>query len=156
MTISLFTCTSENKRINKSNYLSNKHQLTGSFRNDSSVINPIIRVEKTNPASQNYNYMYIPDFNRWYYINDIVQVRTQIWEIHGHVDVLYTWGGDIRKNLAVIDRSEQFDKANMYLDDGAFIMDSHKYVRVIPYPQGFTDTGENILICAGGNTNASD
>lgn len=155
MVISLFVCTAENRRINKSAYLSNKHQLAGSFRNDSSVINPIIRIEKTNPAIQNYNYMYIGDFNRWYYINDIIQIRTNLWEIHAHVDVLYTWGGDIKGNLAVIDRSEQFDNANMYLDDGAFIMDSRKYNYVASFPNGFNDTGSNILICAGGIGNAS-
>ena len=124
--------------------------MEGTLRNDSSVIDPIITVQKTNPAIQNYNYMYIPEFGRWYYINEIIAVTNKFWEIHAHVDVLYTWGADIRSSKCVIDKTANSSDANLYLDDGSFVMDSHKYNTVVPFSDGFSSDGSYILICAGG------
>lgn len=150
MRIVLYTCTAENNRVNKEAYISNAFQLEGTFRDESSVIDPVIRIEKTNPAAYNYNYMYIAAFGRFYYINNIIHIREKIWEIHAHVDVLYTWGASIRASEVVIDKTSSFDDANLYLDDGSFVMDSRKYNTVTSFPNGFNDAGQYILICAGG------
>ena len=150
MQISLYQCTAEVNRVDKTDYISSAFNMIGTLRDGSSVINPIIRVEKTNPAIMNYNYMYIPEFGRWYFIDDISTVLNNIWEIKAHVDVLYTWGADIRLSRAIIEKTAEPSKANIYLDDGSFVMDSHKYHTVIPFPYGFDAQGSNILICAGG------
>ena len=124
--------------------------MEGSLRSESSVIDPVIVVEKTNPAIQNYNYMYIEEFGRWYFITDIISKTTNMWEIHAHVDVLYTWGADIKKSKCVIDKTASQSDANLYLDDGSFVMDSHKYNIAIPFATGFDTSGSYVLICAGG------
>ena len=151
MQISLFTCTAERNRVNKSNYISNRFNLNGTLRSESSVIDPIILVEKSNPVSSYYNYMYIDEFKRWYFINDIISVRKNIWEIHAHVDVLYTWGADIGNMEAVIDRCENYNDANLYYDDGSFVLDSRNNIEIKEFPGGFNENGSYILICAGGN-----
>lgn len=150
MQISLFTCTAENHRVDKTDYISNRFVIDGAFRNDSSIIDPVILIEKTNPAEFYYNYMYIPDFKRWYYINDYITVRTKLWELHAHVDVLYTWRAEIKQMSAVIDKAENPANGNLYMDDGSFILDSRKYNSVLPFPRGLKTNGSNILICAGG------
>lgn len=150
MEINLFTCTAENFRVNKGPYISNRFPLNGVLRNESSVIDPIILVEKTNPAKQNYNYMYIAEFNRYYYINDIISIREGLWEIHAHVDVLYTWGADLGQMECVIEKAEDANNANLYYDDGAFILDSRANVEIKEFPTGFNENGSYILICAGG------
>ena len=150
MIIRLFKCTAENNRVDKTNFISNAFNMMGALKDKSSVIDPVIIIEKTNPALYNYNYMYIEDFGRWYYINNIVAVTNKLWEIHAHVDVLYTWGADIRKAKCIIDKTSSLGNANLYLDDGSFVMDSHKYNTVIPFPSGLSETGKYILICAGG------
>lgn len=150
MEINLFTCNAENERVDKTNFISNRFVMNGTLRDESSVIDPVIVIEKTNPAKYNYNYMYIPEFGRWYYINDIISIRNKLWEIHAHVDVLYTWGADIKNMESVADKLEDFYNANMYYDDGSFIMDCRRDIQVKEFPNGLNETGQYILICAGG------
>ena len=150
MEINLFTCNAENERVDKTNFISNRFVMNGTLRDESSVIDPVIVIEKTNPAKYNYNYMYIPEFGRWYYINDIISIRNKLWEIHAHVDVLYTWGADIKNMEGVADKLEDFYNANMYYDDGSFIMDCRRDIQVREFPNGLNETGQYILICAGG------
>lgn len=150
MTIELFTCSSEKHRINKRAYISNRFTLQGTLKENTSVTNPKIMVEKTNPVLYNYNYMYIAEFDRWYFITDIVNVYDKMWIIEGHVDVLYSFSGDIYKTKAVIDKAENGAHANVYMNDGSFVMDSRKFNQVIPFPNGLSENGQFILICAGG------
>lgn len=150
MQISLFTCTAENERVDKTDFIENRFVMDGSFRNECNIIDPIILIEKTNPNEFFYNYMYIPNFERWYYITDFKSVRTNIWEIHAHVDVLYTWRAAINKTRAIIDKTADGALANLYMDDGSFVMDSRKYNTVIPFSTGLSTDGTFILICAGG------
>lgn len=150
MQINLFTCTAENNRVDKTNYLSNRFVLGGTFRNESSIQDPVILVEKTNPAEFHYNYMYIDEFKRWYYINDFITVRNHLWEIHAHVDVLYTWRAEIEQMECVIDKSEEEGKSNLYLDDGSFVTECRNNIDTIEFPYGLNENGSYILICAGG------
>jgi hypothetical protein len=73
-----------------------------------------------------------------------------LWEIHGHVDVLYTWGADIKNMEGVADKLEGIDQANVYFDDGSFVMDCRNDIQVKEFPNGLDETGSYILICAGG------
>ena len=150
MQISLFTCTAENHRVNKGPYINNRFSMDGALRNESSVIDPIIVIEKTNPAKIHYNYMYIDEFQRWYYINDIISIRDNVWEIHAHVDVLYTWYADIGNMECIIDKTEDYNNANFYYDDGSFVKDCRSNVELKEFANGFNENGEFILICAGG------
>ena len=151
MQISLFTCSAERNRVDKSNFISNRFAIDGTLRSESSIIDPVILIEKTNPAANMYNYMYIADFKRYYFINDIVSVRNKIWEIHAHVDVLYTWGASIKNMECIIDKTENYNDANLYFDDGSFVLDSRNNIEIKEFQNGFNENGSYILICAGGN-----
>lgn len=150
MQINLFRCRAENERVDKTNYISDRFVMEGTLRGQSSVIDPVITIEKTNPTKLDYNYMYIDEFKRWYYINDIISIRNDLWEIHAHVDVLFTWRADIANMEAVADKMENFSDANVYFDDGSFIMDSRNDIQVKEFPNGLNENGSYILICAGG------
>lgn len=150
MEINLFTCTAPNEVVDKSSYISNRFLLEGSFRQSSSVIDPVIIIEKTNPAIFHYNYMYIPQFARYYYINNIETIRTNLWQISAHVDVLYTWRADLQNMQCVIDKTADYSSANLYMDDGSFILDARRYNQLFPFSTGLSNDGEFILICAGG------
>lgn len=150
MDIKLFTCTAENERVDKTDYITNELPISGTLKGSTSVIDPIFIIENENPAIQHYNYMYIPEFQRYYYINNITSIRTNLWEIEAHVDVLYTWRASIKQMKAVIDKTENALDANLYIDDGGFVMDTRKYNKVIPFSTGLDLNGEYILICAGG------
>ena len=151
MQISLFNCTAEKNRVNKSDYISNRFPLNGVLKRNTSCVNPVIEIEKpTNPITYNYNYMYIDEFKRYYYITDIVNVSANRWEIHAHCDVLFSFMDDIKHTQAIIEKSENESNANVYMNDGSFVMDSRKYDEIKNFPNGFNDNGSYILICAGG------
>lgn len=150
MQINLFTCTAERNRVNKTEYISNRFVLEGSLREATSAINIEILIEKTNPLAYNYNYMYIEEFGRYYYINDIKSFRNKLWIISATVDVLMSFSTDILSATAIIDKAQSENISNLYLDDGSFVMDSRKYNNVIEFPSGLNENGSYILICAGG------
>lgn len=155
MELNLFICTAERNRVDKTDFIGSRFVMNGTLRENCSVIEPIITVEKTNPAEFLYNYMYIPDFKRWYFITDFVSIRNNLWEIHSKVDSLYTWRTDIKQTKAVIDRTESNNYANPYMDDGSYVLDSRKYNTILPFSQGLSENGVFILICAGGDSNVS-
>ena len=154
MQINLFTYNKERNRVNKTDYLTNRFALDGTLREETSVTKPVIRIEKTNPALYGYNYLYIPDFNRYYFIDDIIQIRRNLWEIRARVDVLYSFMTDILANKCIIEKAENSNDANLYLNDGSFVTDARKYNEVIPFSNGLSLNGSYILICAGGNGGA--
>ena len=53
-----------------------------------SVLNPVLRVNITNPTA--YNYAYIADFGRYYYV-DWISETADIWEAHLRVDAMASW-----------------------------------------------------------------
>lgn len=148
MQISLFSSTAEKNRVNKSGYLSDRFAMNGNMKTTSSVLDPVIQVEKTNPSG--YNYMYIEEFGRFYFINDVVSLHNNIWEIHAHVDVLYSWYDDIANMECVIEKAENFNDSNLYYDDGSIVMDCRKNIELKEFTNGFNTNGSYILICAGG------
>lgn len=150
MQISLFIYKGERNRVNKADFITGRFNLNGTIKKPTSAFDVVIEIEKTNPVSMHYNYMYISEFDRWYFITDIENIHNNIWVIHGHVDVLYTYRADILKAHAIIDKSEVEGNANLYLDDGSFVMDSRKYNEIKAFSTGFDDNGSYILICAGG------
>ena len=151
MQINLFTYSGERHRINKTNFLTNRFAMDGVLKSDTSVINPVIVIEKTNPAKYGYNYLYIPEFGRYYFIDDITQIRNNLWEISAHVDVLFSFMNDISQNKVILEKAENQNDGNLYLNDGSFVTDSRKYNEVIPFTTGLSLDGTYILICAGGN-----
>jgi hypothetical protein len=153
MQISLFTYSKEKERVNKTDFLTNRFTLNGYLKNETSVQEPVILIEKTNPALYDYNYLYIEDFKRFYFITGIKQIRHNLWEISAKCDVLYSFMNDILANKCIIDKAENQNDSNLYLNDGSFVTDSRKYNEVIPFESGLSLNGSYILICAGGNGN---
>lgn len=124
--------------------------LTGSLREASSVTNPIIRIEMGNPVEANY--AYISDFNRYYYIDDIVSLRTNLWELHLKVDVLMSFASSIKNSLAVIEETslEGDGRVNSYVSNDSFARLVKDKTDIIQFPDGFNEQPYFILITAGG------
>ena len=146
MTINFYINTSEKEKFDKS--LTNEKSLTGFLKQGSSVINPIITVEIENPSQ--FNYCHIPQFHRYYFISDTVNVKNNIWEIHMHVDVLSSFKSQIRANKAIVEKSEQTASSNEYFNDGStFYHDSREYNEIAMFQRGFDTAPSYILITAG-------
>lgn len=113
MVIKLYKNYSDNRAINKS--IKNEIKLTGTLRNtDVSIIDPDILIEQ-NEKIFNYNYAYIPEFKRYYYIQNIISVRNNLLMVSMHCDVLMSFKKEFLGNNGYIDNSQKY--ANMYLND---------------------------------------
>lgn len=147
MTIELYVNTSEPTVVDKMIVLSTT--LSGYLRDNSSVTNPIIRIEHENPIS--CNYALIPEFGRYYYVDDIVSMRTNLWELHLRVDVLMSFKTDIRNSQVIVEEtSSESSGGNNYLTNDAFVAQVKHKTDIIQFPQGFGDSPYYILITAGG------
>lgn len=148
MEIVLYVNGSERQAINKN--LQSALNLTGALRGESSVINPSFLIEVSNPSQ--YNYCFIPDFNRYYFISNITSVRTDIWRIDCSVDVLMSFRTQILNLDVVVNHASIGDRDSpTYVDDSNIWRTTVKTkTDVINFPSGLLDDGEYILITSGG------
>lgn len=146
MEIKLYKTSSPRKKLVKD--LTDGITLTGTLRGQSSVMSPSLQIQDI--AVLGYNYCYIPDFGRWYYINGIDVLRSNLYELTLGIDVLMTYAAEIRNNTAIIDRTESGTSANVYIDNGTFVNTSKLETATYNFSGGFNDTPEYILITAGG------
>lgn len=146
MNIQIQQTTSEKNRIGKD--ISTLYTASGALREGTSIINPVIRISGANiPSLKNANYMYIPDFNRYYFITDIKSIRNGLIEISGHVDVLQTYARQIRNNTAIIKRNA--NSWNLYIEDGLFKTYANPHIFTKLFPSGFKNPSF-VLSVAGG------
>ena len=136
---------SDDRAINKS--LIQPKTFEGILRDEVNIMNPIIRFENTEILR--YNYAYIPEFQRYYSIQDKVCFRKNIWDISFDVDVLMSFRGDILNLTAVIDKQSSPIIGDEYIDDGSLVTENVMFKTVYNFSQGFNDEGEYILITAG-------
>lgn len=144
-TISLFKTASENNRVVKT--LTDEKQLSGELRNQTSILNPSIRIESADNIST-YNYAYIPEFGRYYYITDITSVRTNCWIISLRCDVLMSYSNQIKAITGVVVRQES--NPNKLLVDRLERLQSNKEIDILYYPEAFSKNLQFILVTAGG------
>lgn len=157
MTLVLYNNFSETNKLEKN--IAKIIELVGTLREASSLINPSILIE-LNPSQLNnciiednntyvmynnlkitwdsfiYNYVlsanyaYIPEFNRYYFINDITAIRTNIWRVNMHVDVLMSYSKEIKNTHAIVTRNEY--KYNNFLLDDKISFSNKKEVTYLP------------------------
>ena len=88
---------------------------------DSSILSPSIRI--TPPANTrviDYNYLYIPDFGRYYYVNNWVWNADGTWTGFCSVDVLSTWKDRIIASPGYVGRAES-PHVDPYIQDRFYI-----------------------------------
>ena len=116
--IVLQTNASEANKLDKS--LTDIATLTGTLRADTSIIDPVFRIEGDLSSYINTNYCTVAAFGRSYFVNNIRSLRAGLFEIDCHVDVLSSFKTQIRTNRAIMHRSER--NWNLYLNDGSLKM----------------------------------
>ena len=121
--------------------------LTGTLRDECSIVNPEILVEADTMTSQlqSPNYAYIGVFNRFYYIKDIVAFRSyedenhvmhNLWKVTMHCDVLKTFADAILDSPAIIAKTAG-DDFNLYLPDPNFRCQQNELIGMVNFPNGF-------------------
>lgn len=145
MNIKFYYNSSDNRCINKT--LMSPFTLNGTMREESSIINPIITVKSDSVLR--YNYAYISEFQRYYYINNIESVRNDVWKLHLEVDPLMSFRRDILSLKVVVSKQSLKSNGDEYIDDGSLVTNNLMFKTVYNFPNGFNDVGEYILITAG-------
>ncbi len=109
------------------------------LKDDSSMVNPVVILRLTSKPV--YNYAYISDMDRFYYIDDIVNLGKHIWEISMHTDVLASFKVEIGNASLYVLRSAAAYDGN--------IVDNYYPVKVTKTNQRVT---VNSIINAGGTS----
>ena len=86
--------------------------IIGVLKEHTDVINPVFEINMAivnglNTAIAKYNYLYCPEFNRYYHITNWA-FDIGVWQAHCHVDVLATWKGVIGASSQLISRSSKY------------------------------------------------
>lgn len=152
MQITLYKNLSENNTVGK--VLTSPLALGEcTLRDAESILSPSLRIATTVSLAA-YNYAYIPEFGRYYYIVDITAERTGVWAVSLRVDVLETYKDSIRGLSAIIERQE--NTYNLYLNDPEWKIYANKQILTREFPAGFTAGGGSYyLLMAGGYTAAT-
>ena len=142
MNILLYKTTNANNDLNKT--ISDKVELVGALREASSVIAPSILIQ-SNPIG--YNYAYIPEFGRYYYIKNITAFRKGAYIVDLKCDVLMSFREEILNMSGIVSRlTDGDDYANR--DVKTKCLETH---RRLDFPETpFTRNGSYILISKGG------
>lgn len=140
----LQTNTSEKNKLDKN--LTTISTISGTLKNETSIVDPIILIEVDLTNLINCNYMTIPAFGRSYFVTNIRSIRRNLVEVSAHVDVLSSFASQIRNNVAIVHRQE--NRWNLYLNDGAFKVYQNPMVLTREFPSGFS-TFEFVLAVAG-------
>ena len=146
MEIRLFHNDSPNNKIGKR--LISGTTLNGSFRDSSKILKPKVMIEASN--LRNYDYAYIPEFDRYYFITEKTSYRTGLWIIDMEVDVLETYKNDIKNLHCIIEATEDYKGSNYLSNSDSWVTSVKAKTDIIPFSSGLLNNGEYILITAGG------
>ncbi len=97
-------------------YLTEYATFAGNLREECSLTKPVITFQMS--VVPQFNYVYIPEFYRWYYVDDIEAVNKNLWRMYLSCDVLCSFQDEIYSlTSVVITRTEDIGIQNGNLDD---------------------------------------
>lgn len=102
--LNLYQLNGEKNLVDKTNALSIIGTEVGTLRNSCDIMNPVVEMEYAKVPD--FNYVFIPNFNRYYFVKNTEVNENGLWTISLHVDVLMSFKDEIRANTGVIARNE--------------------------------------------------
>ena len=109
MLLKLYNTNSETNRINK--LLTDETEFDVRLKDKSSVVNPVLLLKSETYI--NFNYAYIPKFQRYYFVDDISVFPNKMYLLTLRCDVLTSFKDDILKSYA---RIIEQTNSNAYYD----------------------------------------
>lgn len=118
MTITLYKVSCAPNTVDKTEFLSDEYSLTQCRPNEPcDILSPSIVLSYVTNL-ETYNYVYIPEFHRYYFITGISLLSGKRAVINCAVDVLHTYHADIKNCNGTIIRAEKPKSRNMH--DGKY------------------------------------
>lgn len=151
MQVVFYNNSSGNEHVTKS--LTEVRTFDVDLKDSCSVQNPVLLLSG---KYLNANYAKIPDFgNRFYYIDNIVQIRKNLWQYSLRCDVLMSFSKEIRQQTSIIDISSQskFYNKNYESNAWATMLEGRRTNQIINFPLGFNaNQAGNVLVTIGSGT----
>lgn len=113
------------------------------FKDDTNMINPTIIISSL--MSKNFNYVYISDTDRYYYVNDMTYSQQRTF-INLSVDVLMSFNSDIKDLEVIANRSSSY--YNTYQKDDSIPFENRNIISTQPFSAGFG--GECLILAVNG------
>lgn len=117
--------------------------VTAMFKDDTNMINPTIIISSL--MSKNFNYVYISDTNRYYYVNDMTYSQQRTF-INLSVDVLMSFNSEIKNLDLIANRSSS--RFNVYQPDSEVKFLQKSIIATQKFPYGFT--GSSMILSVNG------
>ena len=100
----LYKNSAEHNRVDKTDYLTQIGMLQGTFREPFTQTGGSIIIQLDNPPT--FNYVYIQEFDRYYFVDDFTVLNHELYEISLTVDVIMSFKNAILSLSAFVDRNE--------------------------------------------------
>lgn len=115
-----------------------------------SLYSPVILLNSDEDITK-YNYAYISEWGRYYFVDpeNVKVIGQNRYEIQLVCDSLSTFADQLLGVTCVIDRTENYG-GSPYLPSEAYVANCKHKTDIIDFPSGLNDSGEFILITAGG------
>lgn len=136
--LELYKITNQVNELTKT--LENPVVLNGNFRSEFDSIDVVVEVES---SSLDFNYVYIQQLNKYYFIKDITHVNSKITRLFLHCDVLMTYKDDILASYALVVQGGNINPYYSNVDS-----ESRQLTRRINFPYTFNNNGNYILVTA--------
>lgn len=143
MRIDLFICKDDNNVVDKT--LESVHHFhNAQLKDDFNVLGGslIMPVEYSD-----YNYCFIPSFNRYYFMKNIILDGNRMM-CDLSIDVLMTYKDEIKELECIIGRNRNI--FNRYISDNETVSSTKKRIQNKTFPYEFTPNSNAILITIGG------
>lgn len=133
-------------------------ELNCTIRGSITLLNPNLLVSYHQDIAE-CNYMYIPEWERYYFIDGITMVPGQMSEIRGSVDVLMSFSNQIKNMSVFVSRAENLESPFFADPNMEAEVASNVQVDTLSgpfYSSNFPETGRHYLFTVlGGSDNSN-
>lgn len=115
MTITFYKTVSNENQIQK--VLTDSKTYTGTFKTDLDILNPKIIISDTDYLILGYNYCYITELKRYYFVKNITTLSNNRFLIDCKIDVLKTYSTELQNCIGrIIECENNFNTLNCETD----------------------------------------
>ena len=132
-TLKLYKNSSENNDVSKT--LTDEHKVTGYSRAVVDMLNPVIELAGIEVNS--YNYCYVQELNRYYYIENINISPNGVYRLSMRIDVLMTYRDDIMASHGLITKNRDYNPYTGDVDaESRYTLENHEFENGFDFTNG--------------------
>ena len=149
MTIKLYKYNGDNRKVDKDlnivQTISNANVITSM-----NIIDPVIvlDMDMSFDAIRSFNYIYIADLKRYYYVTNIEILENGFLKVNCHIDVLKTYASDILNSTQYIKRQEH--KCSFQLADSEYNIKANRNLTIKNFGNEIIQPNEYFILTTFG------